>query len=97
MLFDQLDIYHLTNDQEIFVGDKTEAYAIKDNKFLAIYFPKGGDCSLTLGQKQGIQEIKWLDIINSQWLEVENKNYRHQLDLTSPGDKHWVALISLNP
>lgn len=61
----------------------------------AVYFPF--EASVGLIFDEGMEfTIRWLDIINSSWLEEESVESNGTISLSTPGVGHWLALVSVD-
>ncbi len=97
MLCGQFDIVHATPDtasQRITNRDDNEAYLTYiDTDSYAVYFPNGGSVDLALDTAITKGRVTWLNIENAQWSDEVMFDAGPQLQLTSPGPGHWVALV----
>jgi hypothetical protein len=57
------------------------------------YFPDGGSVKiqLDLGKKRG--SIRWVQVLTSDWMEVESIESGTEVELNCPGQGNWIALI----
>lgn len=79
----------LLNDRE-----ENEAYcrAVRGEAY-AIYFTNGGEVKLDLTDLQGNAEVKWLDILKSEWMQPSNVKDKGVIMLKAPSEGNWIALI----
>ncbi len=74
--------------------DDNEAYMTQVGKEqIAVYFPKGGEVSLDLGEFDGMYRMKWLDILQSTWGETMRIKGDKIIKLETLDDKPWICLI----
>ena len=67
--------------------------AIKGEEY-AVYFPKGGEVTVSLPKNIKSITIEWLDILQSEWSEkTAVKVSDNQVRLKTPDDKNWLAFI----
>lgn len=71
MFTDQMDVFtaepssHLLGDRE-----ENEAYAFaEEGRQYALFFPDGGSVTLDLRNADGTYRMRWLDVMNSRWLD----------------------------
>ena len=80
---------HLLNDRV-----PNEAYCLaEEGKQYAIYFPDRGEVMLDLSANEGELEIRWLNILQSTWLETKILSGNGQIRISAPGSGQWAALI----
>lgn len=95
MVTDQMDFFNGRPYQEIFLEKgNNEAYCrgIPGKEYL-IYFPDGGEVtiSLSIGKKKG--SLRWLSVLESEWKETAAIESGSEVNLTCPGSGNWIALI----
>ncbi len=74
--------------------DANEAYLrYTEGKEYALYFPNGGSVHLNLKAADGSYQLKWLDIMKSEWRPPQAVQGGGEVELTAPGEGHWTALI----
>lgn len=74
--------------------EENEAYLrYSQGKEYALYFTNGGSVHLNLKDTNGAFQIKWLDIAKSEWLSPKEVQGGAEIELTTPGEGHWAALI----
>jgi len=95
MFTDRMNVFvnepsnHLLSDR-----DENEAYAFTEEGLqYAVYFPQGGSVVLDLSAASGNLSVKWLDIINSEWLEVTRTEATGSIALEEPGQGPWAVLL----
>ena len=95
MFADEFHIYtcvpsnHLLSDRE-----PNEAYCLAEKgKQYALYFPEGGEVIIDLSGSDEYMTIRWLNIINSEWLEEEALEGNKVVRVIAPGEGQWAALI----
>lgn len=71
--------------------EEHEAYcrAIPGKEY-AVYFPKQGAVTLFAGIENGT--VQWLNVLENSWTK-EQKIRGTGIELKTPGDGHWVALV----
>ena len=97
MLSDEIPVWDFVSDNAI-LGDRAanEAFCLAnaaDNKY-CVYFPAAGEVILKLPESEG-GSIRWLNILEAGWLEEEAISDSQTFRIKTPGDSHWVAMISL--
>jgi len=71
-----------------------EAYCLAEpGKRYAVYFPDGGEVKLDVSGISGRLQVRWLDIARSVWQESQQIQGGATLDLKSPANGHWAALV----
>ena len=61
----------------------------------AVYFPAGGSVELVTGETAGAA-VSWLNIAQSVWQEGEITLQNRRVQLNTPGDGHWIALVEIS-
>ncbi|MEO0333644.1 MAG: putative collagen-binding domain-containing protein, partial [Bacteroidota bacterium] len=76
-------------------AEENEAYirAIAAQAYV-VYFPNRGEVSLDLSAISNKGNIKWLNILSSEWTKPETIETGKSISLTSPDGGNWVALIT---
>ena len=77
--------------------DSNEAYCFAEvGAEYVVYFPDGGNVRLDLKDSIKHWQIRWLDILASEWKEsvMVSSSNKAQLEIKSPQSGHWVALVS---
>ena len=95
MLTDAMDVFsclpsnHLLSDRE-----EDEAYAfVEEGRQYAAYFPDGGTVGLDLSGAPGSLSMRWLDILNGEWRDVQPLEGGKIASLSPPGPGPWAVLI----
>jgi hypothetical protein len=95
MLVDQMEIFncvpsnHLLDDRE-----PNEAYCLAENgKQYALYFPDGGDILLDLSGAGQKMELRWLNIMKSEWQKPQVLEGNKKVRIQTPGSGHWAVII----
>ena len=80
---------HLLSERE-----PNEAYCLaEEGKQYALYFPEGGEVMIDLSGSDANMTIRWMDIMNSEWLEEEALEGNTAVRVSAPGEGQWAALI----
>ena len=80
------------------LGDRApnEAYCLAEaGRQYAVYFPDGGGVTLDLSGAEGVPQVRWLNIREGTWLEPVVRKLDDRLNLKTPGDGPWAALVVL--
>jgi hypothetical protein len=98
MFEEAFDIFRAQPDADSYrltVRDDNEAYLtyIPGEQY-AVYFPDGGTVSLDLNDVQGRINLKWLDISQSIWLEEDAVDGGGQVQISTPKEGQWLAVIT---
>ena len=95
MYTDEMNIFscapsnHLLSNRE-----HNEAYCLaEEGKQYALYFPDGGEVVIDLSGSATNMNIRWLDILNSEWLESQELKGNREVRISAPGTGQWAALI----
>ncbi len=96
MFLDEINIFAAQPDEEhklLSNRGEDEAYLtyIPGEQY-AVYFTDGGDVTLELSN-EGKWQIRWLDISKCKWDKTESVSGKIKIDLETPGDGYWVAMI----
>lgn len=96
MLTGEMDVFScIPSNHLLSERDPNEAYCFaEEGKQYALYFPDGGEIVLDLAGTTGTVEIRWLDIIQSSWMESEIIEGGRQATITAPVTGQWAALIT---
>jgi hypothetical protein len=79
---------HLLQNRE-----ENEAYAFSvSGEAYAVYFPDGGEVRIELPESSGYT-VKWLDILNSRWLDKTDIETGADYLLAAPGTGPWALVI----
>jgi len=74
--------------------DDNEAYCLAEpGKQYAVYFPRGGLVTLNLKRAAGSLSLRWHDIDAGTWGKAENVKGGGTIELKTPGDGQWAAVI----
>ncbi|MGK7393882.1 MAG: hypothetical protein ACNS62_04890 [Candidatus Cyclobacteriaceae bacterium M3_2C_046] len=61
----------------------------------AVYFTNAGAVNINLSEMPGATaRLRWLDVLNSQWLDSTDLEVQEWTELKTPAPGHWIALIS---
>lgn len=95
MFAGQMDIFSAEPNMELLKNRNPGSAWLLANPGVqyAVYFPSGGTADLTLDGEHELT-IKWLNIDQSSWQDGEILQSGDTLRLTTPGDGHWIALIT---
>jgi len=81
---------HLLSERE-----ENEAYArAVAGQAYVIYFPDGGEASLDLSALSGEGQLRWLNVLTSEWTEASKIAAGTTVSLSPSGSGNWVALIT---
>jgi hypothetical protein len=80
---------HLLSNRE----DNEAFCTAEEGKQYAVYFPDGGDVTLLLNGNGQKWDIRWLDVLNSKWLELRSEEVTEFLQLETPDGGQWALLI----
>ena len=99
MLLDRFDIFHAqpdANSSQLSDRSPDEAYLTSvPGKQYAVYFPVNGLVVLDLGDSKGSIQLTWLDIASSRWIKTEQISKNGKIQLKTPEQGHWVALLEV--
>ena len=96
MLTDKMDIFTCEPHNDL-LSDKesNEAYCIANpGKEYAVYFSNGGEVTLNIGSLKKPASVRWLDIMKSQWTNIQQIENGSKLKLRCPSQGYWAALIT---
>jgi hypothetical protein len=96
MLTDELGIFSCQPHNDL-LGDRSdnEAFCLADpGRSYAVVFLDGGNCSLDVATAKGELGMKWLNIMSSEWQELESLSHVKEIKLTTPTNGFWAVLIS---
>lgn len=75
--------------------DPGEAYASQiDTDQYVVFFPRKGAVQLDSSASTGPLSLKWLNIAQAEWLDPQDLDKKDLIDLETPGDGSWVALLA---
>ena len=93
---DEIDIFS-AKPSNLLLADReeNEAYMLADagGRF-AVYFPKDGEVTIDLTFVPQQLNLKWLSVTESSWKEGISIKGGTEFMLKTPGNGHWVAIIS---
>lgn len=97
LLFEHFNIFESTTDWDhnLFI-DRGEYQALllyHPGKQYALYFPHGCTVKLDLSEASGKWKLRWLDIDESRWVQEQTLHGGGHVDITTPDEGHWVAVI----
>ena len=73
--------------------EREEAYCnYREGEQYSVYFQDGGQVNLKV--PRGRWQIRWLDILASEWQEATTMEADESVELSTPGNGHWLALIT---
>lgn len=95
MLLDEVNPWELSPTYNyVLARYRNEAYAlVNQGDTYLVYFPNGGNAELDLRKETGGYHVKWLNVMNSIWIDGHQAGAGNLVELDSPGDGHWVAVI----
>jgi hypothetical protein len=74
--------------------DDNEAYCTaEEGKQYAVYFTDGGEVTLDLLDVNGKWEMKWMNVLKSEWEQTTILDGNAIIDLKTPGPGKWAVLI----
>lgn len=95
MLTDKMNVFvckpanHLLSNRQ-----PNEAYAFAEQgRQYAVYFPNGGSVKIDLSDVSGNFSVQWLNIMVSEWRQVEFIDGGSTIDLSPPNEGPWAVLI----
>lgn len=95
MLVNEMDVFSSEPANEL-LNDRrdNEAYVMADTagKY-AVYFPEGGSVVLQIDDDADTYSIRRLNILQSQWEEVETVSPASGIRLIAPDNGQWVVLV----
>ncbi|MCF8226994.1 MAG: hypothetical protein K9J30_14045 [Bacteroidales bacterium] len=65
-----------------------------EGKQYAVYFTRQGKVKLDLASHRGNLSLRWLNILESEWVGESSVNGGETVDLSPPAEGHWIALLS---
>jgi len=95
MLTDKMNIF-TCNPHNDLLSDRqsNEAYCIANpGKECAVYLPNGGQVMLDISSLNKPAEVRWLDIMKSQWTSTKKNKNESKLKLSCPSKGYWAVLI----
>ncbi len=95
MMVDELDIFQTGPSNNLLKErDSNEAYCLAEKgEAYAVYFPDGGSVILNLSERMGEVSVRWLNVLENKWLDTEKFSVDNEIELTTPGQRHWVVLV----
>ncbi len=100
MVIDKLNLFTMNPNNELLTNrEENEAYLLAEKgKQYALYFPKDagdGTVTLDLTDAKGQWRLKWININESKWQDVKTTNIDggKKIQITTPGEGHWSAVI----
>ena len=95
MFTDQMNVFTAEPSNDLLSNrEENEAYAFADPGYqYAVYFPSGGSVHLDLSDASGPFSLRWLDVMNSEWLEEIMIDETALFELTTPAEGPWAVLI----
>lgn len=98
-VFDALDFPRITPlDNELKERQADEAYGLKDTQGnVALYFPRQGSLQLSDPGLKGNYRLRWLDIDAATWHPDQSLSLSGTLNLETPTDQRWAALLIAEP
>ena len=95
MLTDAMALFVCAPRPKLLSGrDENEAYCLAEpGKQYAVYFPDGGTLELDISETKGRPQLRWLEIDRSTWNRPQTVTGGGTLELKTPGNGHWAALV----
>ena len=59
----------------------------------ALFFPDGGSVELDLSDVQGTLQLRWLNILDSEWTNESQVRGGQRLRIDTPGKGEWAAVL----
>lgn len=92
MLLEQIDIFNMSPDNSLFIErSKDNSYCCSDGKSEAVVF--FSDKGRAVLKNIGFSNVRWLDIMQSSWLEDEAVKPGNEILLETPGEGFYIALL----
>lgn len=95
---DQSDFFNATPSNHL-LSERTENEAFCraiEGKEYAIFFPNGGEVQLKIIIENEKVQIKWLDILKSEWKgESMIVIHNSKATITAPDQKNWLAFLNI--
>jgi hypothetical protein len=93
ILSDAMDFFnHRPSNHLLLNREANEAYCLaSEMDEYAVYFPAKGE--ITLNIQAGKYEVRWLNILTSEWSEPKTMDLPGELK--TPSDDQWAVLISI--
>jgi hypothetical protein len=94
MVIDKVDFFNGFPLDSIILGkEENEAYCrgIPGSEYI-IYFTDGGEIKVQLDGRKDMN-IRWLDILESEWKEEGTITPGNEVTIKCPGSGNWFALI----
>ena len=99
LLLAELDIFRCQSDATSRLlknRESNEAFlTFVDQQQYALYFPDGGSLQLDLRKSSGSYQMRWLDIMSSQWKESQQVDGGSLIPIEAPGKGHSCCLLKL--
>jgi hypothetical protein len=95
---DSFDIFSCAPHPDLISNrDDNEAYCLADpGVTYALYFPKGGEVTLTVPAGKGCR-LRWFDPENASFMEAETNTDGGEVELKSPNrNQTWLVLVEVN-
>ncbi len=62
------------------------------NKEYVVFFPAKGSVKIELTDFEGQPQLRWLNLLSSEWSEIINLE-KNMKEISTPDDDYWIALI----
>lgn len=95
MLTDAMNVFQCRPHNDL-LGDResNEAYCLANRGTeYAVYFPDGGKVTLDLGPGEKSVTVRWLDVMESKWVEPKRTKVKGKLVLECPSKGYWAVLV----
>ncbi len=95
LLTNNMDLFTCVPHNDLLSNRKSnEAYCLANpGAEYAVYFPDGGEVTLDISKLKKTPEVRWLDIMKSQWLDAQHPEHESKLTLQCPSQGYWAVLI----
>jgi len=95
LLLDEIDAFTCAPHNDLLAERaENEAYCMADpGTAYAVYFPNGGEVTLEVGALPASARVRWLNVMQSEWMRAVPVQADGKLMLKCPSQDYWVVLI----
>ncbi|MHC4518292.1 MAG: hypothetical protein ACYTAS_06875 [Planctomycetota bacterium] len=95
MLTDEMEVFSCVPHNDLLSDwEANEAYCLANpGKEYAAYFPDGGQATLDISALGKRAEVRWLNIMASEWQAVQRAGTGDVLTLACPSQDYWAVLV----
>jgi len=95
MLTDKMNIFTCQPHNDLLSDrEDNEAYCMANpGKEYAVYFTNGGQVTLDISPLKKPAEVRWLDIMKSQWTITQQTENESKIKLSCPSKGYWAVLL----